>query len=89
MPASPARLRQLPDGDGCEGAGYRLAASELERAGQAYAAGIDNRPLMARRRLASVQTAYLYGRPRQATAAHRKPRDGRADRGVLPRQRRG
>jgi tetratricopeptide (TPR) repeat protein len=46
--------------------GYQSAAGELERAGQAYAAGLDNRPLMARLRLASAQTAYLYGRPRSA-----------------------
>jgi transcriptional regulator with XRE-family HTH domain len=45
---------------------YPSAASELERAGQVYAAGIGNRPLMARLRLASAQAAYLYGRPRQA-----------------------
>jgi hypothetical protein len=46
--------------------GYPTAAGELVRAGQAYAAGIDNRPLMARLRMEAADIAYLYDRPRQA-----------------------
>jgi len=43
--------------------GYPQAAEELTRAGWAYAAIIDHRPLMARLRLCAAYAAYWNGRP--------------------------
>ena len=43
--------------------GYPQAAEELTRAGWAYAAIIDHRPLMARLRLCAAYAAYWSGRP--------------------------
>ena len=46
--------------------GYPQAAEELTRAGWAYAAIIDHRPLMARLRLCAAYAAYWNGRPEQS-----------------------
>jgi hypothetical protein len=46
--------------------GYPQAAAELTRAGWAYAAIIDHRPLMARLRLCAAYAAYWSGRPEQS-----------------------
>jgi hypothetical protein len=45
--------------------GYPAAAEELTRAGWAYAAIIDHRPLMGRLRLCAAYAAYWSGRPAQ------------------------
>src|SRR6266487_473128 len=45
--------------------GYPQAASELTRAGWAYATGIDHRPLMARLRLCAAYAAYWSGHPQE------------------------
>jgi hypothetical protein len=46
--------------------GYPQAAEELTRAGWAYAAIIDHRPLMARLRLCAAYAAYWSGHPEQS-----------------------
>jgi transcriptional regulator with XRE-family HTH domain len=46
--------------------GYPAAAEELTRAGWAYAAIIDHRPLMGRLRLCAAYAAYWNGRPAQS-----------------------
>ena len=46
--------------------GYPQAAEELTRAGWAYAAIIDHRPLMARLRLCAAYAAFWNGRPEQS-----------------------
>ena len=46
--------------------GYGQAAEELIRAGLAYAAAIDNRPLMAHLRLQLASIVLCYGQPRRA-----------------------
>jgi hypothetical protein len=47
--------------------GYGQAAEELIRAGWAYAAAIDNRPLMAHLRLQLASIMLVYGQPRRAS----------------------
>src|SRR6266581_2639936 len=51
--------------------GYPQAASELTRAGWAYATGIDHRPLMARLRLCAAYAAYWSGHPQESAGLAR------------------